>query len=228
MSFAMPTGRVLSIEFPESGAIRTRRVVTRSRARPTGKYPSLKMGRSVQYESPNERNAFRLLDADPSVLTYREQPAAINYVLNGDTRTHHPDILVERVNSLEFWEVKTAKDASKPDVQRRTDLLERTLPAFGYTYRVVLAEDLHREPRLTNVKTLLRLGRQPVSPLAREQLRRLLDVSGCIRWGDVINGALGPAGCQLVCRLVLEGMLVFDVENQLDEETAVVLADQES
>ncbi|TAK68026.1 MAG: hypothetical protein EPO19_09230 [Betaproteobacteria bacterium] len=39
------------IVFPEASERRSRRVVSRSRSRPTGKYPSWKMARMVQWES---------------------------------------------------------------------------------------------------------------------------------------------------------------------------------
>src|SRR5215813_8651303 len=52
--------------FCSEGAL-SRNVVTRSRVRPTGKYPSWKMERMLEWESRNELHAFRLLDCDPSV-----------------------------------------------------------------------------------------------------------------------------------------------------------------
>jgi hypothetical protein len=43
--------RILRIVFSSAEQVRSRRVVTRSRFRPTGKYPSWKMGRMLQWES---------------------------------------------------------------------------------------------------------------------------------------------------------------------------------
>ena len=67
--------RILRIVFSSAEQVRSRRVVTRSRFRPTGKYPSWKMERMLQWESMNELNAFRLLDCDPRVAVFTEQPA---------------------------------------------------------------------------------------------------------------------------------------------------------
>ena len=61
---------IRSIVFPEAGKLRSREVVSRSSARPKGKYPSWKIRRMVQWESENELNAFRLLDCDPDVTRY--------------------------------------------------------------------------------------------------------------------------------------------------------------
>ena len=85
---------IKSILFPEPGQMRSRKVVSRSNARSTGKYPSWKMGRMIHWESINELNAFRLLDCDPNVTSYSEQPCQIAYVLDGVERIHYPDILV--------------------------------------------------------------------------------------------------------------------------------------
>ena len=86
--------RIVEIEFPKDGRVRSRTVVSRSRARPTGKYPSFKMGRMIQWESNNELNAYRLLDATPEVLAYHEQPLTIRFTLNGEPHIHYPDVLV--------------------------------------------------------------------------------------------------------------------------------------
>ncbi len=56
-----------------------RRIVMRSRARATGKYPSWKAGRMVQWESINELNAFRILDAMPEVSTFTERVLTMDH-----------------------------------------------------------------------------------------------------------------------------------------------------
>lgn len=217
-------GAVLEIAFPEGGRLRARAVVSRSKARETGKHPSWKVGRMLQWESPAERDAFQLLDADPRVRAYCEQPVAIRYKLNGEVHTHIPDILVETAGARELWEVKYASDAADPFVRARTSLLERSLPRWGFTYRLVLAEELARQPRLSNVRTLLKYGRNPVSDLERERLRRLLLIAPSIRWDAALNGALGPRGAAIVCRLTLEGVLSLDLEQPLGPDSQFCLS----
>src|SRR5882757_3729479 len=103
---------IKSILFPAPGQMRSRKVVSRSNARSTGKYPSWKMGRMMHWESANELNAFRLLDCDPNVTSYCEQPCQIRYTLNGVERVHYPDILVTTTAGKQFWEVKLRSNAS--------------------------------------------------------------------------------------------------------------------
>lgn len=211
---------ILAIDFPANGA-RARKVVTRSRARPTGKHPSWKMNRMVQWESPHERNAFRRLDVTPEVITFEEQPAVITYRLKGVVHKHFPDILVRYRYKQEFWEVKTSADASLDEVAARTALMERLLPSLGFTYRMALAEDLAKEPRLSNAIQLLKGGRTPVPLLAWEHLRHAFARSPAISWGDILDGALGNDGMRNVCRLILEGHLSMDMSKPMERRTPV-------
>lgn len=210
---------IISITFPEEGKLRSRTVVSRSRARATGKYPSWKMDRMIEWESCHELNAYRLLDANPYVISYFEQPLVIRYIQDDIVHLHYPDALVQWQDYHELWEIKTASDAIKPENIQRTQLLEHALPKLGYRYRLLIAEDFAREPRLFNALTLLKFGRNPVSSLAEEQLRQIIEVTSSIRWGSILNGAMGPEGRKLICRLVLEGVLTFDIEQPLSDET---------
>lgn len=214
-----PHNAILAIHFPEPGKLRSRKVVTRSKARATGKYPSWKMERMIQWESPNELHAFRLLDANPAVTRFFEQPAEIQYFLNGEMHRHYPDALVFNDDLKEFWEIKSARDALAPETVVRTQLLTETLPRFGFGYRMVIGEDLARDPRQTNVSTILRFGRSDISSVDRERLRRHLASGRAINWGDVLDDAYGKDGRNHFCRLVLEGALVFDFEQPLCRET---------
>ena len=173
----------------------------------------------VQWESINELNACRLLDANPFVKEYYEQPLTIHYELDGETHNHYPDFLVMSEMAKELWEVKPLSDAKKPENVARTELLTAELPDLGFSYRLIVAEDLAQEPRLSNVITLLKFGRFPISPLARERIRRLFLQSGTINWGVVKCGDIGPIGRQIVCRLVLEGVVGFNIEKPWTDAT---------
>ncbi len=213
---------IVSLTFPNNEKLRSRKVVTRSRARATGKYPSWKMGRMIQWESINELNAYRLLDTDPSVIEFYEQPLKISYVIDGTPRTHYPDTLVKWINHQELWEIKSANDVERPDYFERTQFLESALIEFGYNYRMINAKGFLTQPRLNNSITLLKFGRHPVSPLLEEKLRLIIEAKGSICWGAIINGCIGKEGRQLVCRLFLEGRLHFDFEKKLVPETNFV------
>jgi hypothetical protein len=220
---ATDTGsHITSIVFPEVGQLRSRKVVSRSRARATGKYPSWKMGRMLHWESRNELNAFRLLDCNPEVTRFNEQPCEVRYVLNGMIRSHYPDILVEANGRKELWEVKPECKALEPEVAARSALLVQSLPVWGYTYRVVLADDLAMQPRQRNAFFLLGFGRRTVTDRERDFIRRSIDKQGALLWLDACRGRYGVRGREILCRLVLMGILSIDLNSPISSNTRFV------
>jgi hypothetical protein len=204
----------VQIIFPADGRIRSRKVVTRSRARATGKFPSLKMNRMLQWESVNELNAFRLLEVNPAVLKFNEQPCELHYVMNDEPHVHYPDILVHLNHGAEFWEIKAVAEAKHPDVIERTKLLTQALPNFGYQYRVILGEDLGRKVRLENIKSILAYGRKDVTSLLREKVRQIFCQHQEIKLGELIEVSKGKIGRNEIYRLILIGDLICDLEEQ--------------
>lgn len=214
--------RIKSILFPEPGQVRSRKVVSRSNARSTGKYPSWKMGRMIHWKSVNELNAFRLLDCDPNVTSYSEQPCQIVYVLDGVERVHYPDILVTTTGGKQLWEVKHRSNASEPEVLARAAFLSRALPGWGYGYQTVFGEDLARQPRLNNANLLLRFGKRAVNDCEWEGVRRALEEQEPLVWSEAISGNYGARGREILSSLVLRGVLTIDMNSPISPTTEFV------
>jgi hypothetical protein len=212
-------GGVLEVIYPEAGEFRSRKVVSRSRARPTGKFPSWKMGRMIQWESVNELNAYRRLDATPGARAYYEQPFMVRYVLDGETHIHYPDVLVDWGHRKELWEIKRNSDASIPVFANRTRLLAAALPQHGFDYRMVVADELSEEPQLSNSLILLKHGREAACDIAREQVRQILLSTSTITWESAAKGDLGHKGRAVLARLALEGYLAFDTSLPISSTT---------
>jgi len=176
----------------------------------------------VQWESCHELNAFRLLDCDPDVIYFSEQPCKIVYVMDSVVRVHFPDILVTTSRGTELWEVKRQSKALEPEVLPRTALLSRALPRWGYNYRMVLAEELARQPRLGNANLLLRLGARAVGDCDREAIRRVLIERGSMTWLQACRGDYGSRGRENLCRLVLTGVLAIDMNAPISSATQFV------
>lgn len=214
-------GMQILIEFPSQGKLRSRRVVSRSNARATGKYPGFKTGRMLQYESQHELHAMQLLDACPHVIGFREQPCVIRYGQSGRMRLHYPDLMVVTADrSREFWEIKTAHDAMRPEVKERTNLLSSLLPSRGFGYRLMRAEDLGLASRLANARLLVKLGRKMVTPLQRERIRRLFR-GFTLPWAALVLDENGRDMRPQICRLILEGVLAFDITYPLTDATPI-------
>lgn len=212
---AMKPHQLVSIKFPVAGKTRARKVVTRSRARATGKFPSRKMNRMLQWESINELNAFRLLEVDPHVSSFEEQPCEIRFVMNGEQYLHYPDILVKTQYRKAFWEIKPAVEAKLPATAARTRLLSTYLPDLGYEYEVILGEDLGRKIRLYNLKALLAHGREEVSLLQREKVRQIFARIPEMTIDQLEKATDAEISWKKVYRLILDGDLWCDLEEKL-------------
>jgi len=147
---------------------RMRKVVKRSNYRVTGKYPSWKMNRMIQWESTLERDFFYLLDADPTVIAFHEQPACIYYDWCGERRKHYPDVLVEYADHKVLLEVKP-KNKIDEHMFERTRYLKSEIDEPQLVYDMITEEDIRQDPLLPNAKLLLRYGRLPVSK--KEELK---------------------------------------------------------
>jgi len=172
----------------------------------------------VHWESIHELNAYRLLDANPAVVSFCEQPLIIRFILNGKEHRHYPDVLVNLVATSELWEIKPDAEAADPRVIARTHFLKNELPQKGFSYHMVTGEDLGREPRLLNVLTLLKHGRRPISVVEREQVRLLLQGTNRITWNSALK-SLGHNRSRLLSRLFLEGEITCDIEQKLSPTT---------
>jgi hypothetical protein len=182
-------------------------------------FPSLKMRRMLEWESTNELNAMYLLECDPEVTEFREQPCKVRYNDGVEPKLHYPDLYVVSNGVKELWEVKGEAEAQRTDVIQRTALMAKLLRAEGYRYRQVLDRDLRRQPHLNNAKTIFHLGKRPVGILEKEGIRRVLAARGSLSWSEASSGLYGVRGKPMLCRLVLDGYLEFDRAQALSPET---------
>ncbi len=196
---------------------RSRRVVRRTTHRVVGRFPSLKCRKVIHWESQLERDMARLLEFDPAVLTYAEQPEPLLYKEDGKVRKHTPDFLVETNGGPIIIEVKPYDQAISEPWRSRLLRFEAEYQKQGIRYLVMTDQEIRREPRLSNVITLLRYQRQDVSmiertailhemsaePIQLEELRSKLDdnqiarthIYALIAQGHIsidINDELGP------------------------------------
>jgi hypothetical protein len=216
--------RIRRISFCAPGEFRFRKIVMRSRMRPTGKFSSLTNGRHMQLESPNEKNAFIHLDFRYDVFAFREQACEILYIDGeGNEVVHYPDIDVVTMGGSEIWEVKPKKYADHDWVKRRTDIMQAELAEVKIEYRMKHAEELMREPQLSTMDKILQFGRRPVGHDELATIRSVIASGDNLNWGAARKGAYGPYGREILCRLVLEGRLRVDSGSGLSERTEFVL-----
>jgi hypothetical protein len=218
----------VTIEYPEAGK-RIREVVSRSNYRATGKYPSIKTGKTHRWESFIELDAFRRLDADTAVMSFIEQPARIRYPdHDGKIRVHYPDLLIHFPGQKQFVEVKSDREATSEEIRKRTELLRILLADQGFGYRVWTESEIRPKNRIRNIRHLLRYGRKPV-PLDRfEVIRRKFAAEERMAWGELTQAHNMPYALADACRLTLEGRMSVDLDEYLDENSEVTFPNRKA
>lgn len=212
----------ITIDFSEEA--RARKVVSRSNHRVTGKYPGLKSGKMHHWESHLEQDAFCILDIDPEVISFREQPAKLTYRdTTGARRIHYPDILVRLPSRKEFVEVKPDKEAESSEVLERTRCIQPLLAERGFGYRVWKESEIrHNGALISNIRFLLRYGRTPVPLVRFEQFRRRFGNLTSLTWDDVTNTTDNPSALNDAARLVIDGVLRIALDCPITDDTPVV------
>jgi TnsA-like endonuclease N terminal len=128
-----------------------------------GKFPSLKNGRAVWYESLLERDFMFLLEIDPDVVSYKEQPTTIRFRAGDDIYTYTPDFLVVRKKTMQIVEVKPAERVKEEKYQTLFQHAREIFRKWGYEFVVVTESVIHKQPLLDNVKLLHKYSRTPIS-----------------------------------------------------------------
>ena len=167
------------LHWPPPGQLRVRRIISRSRAIATGKYPSLKLGRWVHWESKVERDGQRLVDVAPNVSYFGEQPVKIDFGCEDCILSHVPDLLIRFfVGTPWLVEFKDDNDPELEFARARATLLGGPLAVLGFRYVLVVHSDLKREAYLSNALWLRRYGRRPHNIVTWERARRLFSHFG--------------------------------------------------
>jgi hypothetical protein len=145
-------------------AMPVRTVSNRGRRNVIGYFPSLKMRRMVQFESTLERDLIYLLDYDPQVAEFEEQPLKIAYQHEGKERAYTPDFRVVFTSGrIGLLECKPHCFVSKEENQRKFSAAQAWCIDHGWCFQVVTDEQLRTGYRLQNVKLLTQHARHEVS-----------------------------------------------------------------
>lgn len=218
---------ILDILFPDRDGKRMRKVVSRSRARMTGKVPSRKLGRMVQWESRLERMAIFVAETDPTIKLYQEQPCELRYrSVDGAVRRHIPDFLIERATACEIWEIKSDREAESEEVIARTQLLAAPLAHRGFRYCLVPESDLARIAK--TCETLARYAAEKAPIELVDTLRESWSDDMPRSWA--VAEALLPdnQARRVIARLVLDGVLRVDLDQPIEPETQLRWAPSQS
>lgn len=201
---------------------RARKVITRSPTRTVGRFPSLKAARSIHWESQLERDFVYLLEFDPAVLDYREQPETIRLTIDGKPRRYTPDFLVRTASLMVVYEVKPADKAAHPDMVALFASAAEHYAGRGMRYQVVTEADIRIRPYIDNVALLLRYRSHPVdADVEARILDRLAFEPTSL--GELITELAPHADMAEVLALLANRRLSADLARRLDRDAVIRL-----
>jgi hypothetical protein len=192
-----------------------------------GKFPSLKMGRTVKWESQIERDFLYLLEFDPDVLLFHEQPVEILYAYKRKTGKYYPDFYVERLFCKELVEVKPSSKLRDPENKIKFLAGEEYCRGRGWIFKVVTDEQIREESLLENIKLLNRYATVDVPAEFRHYTMALVETNGgemCL--AELIAGSkdkFGRAAINNIYSLLYHQSLNADLKKPLTDQTTIKL-----
>jgi putative transposase len=222
--FSDPT-RTLLTDIRRSPPVRR---VAGGRGNVHGRYPSRKMRRTIQFESHTELGAIYIMEHDPSVLEYWDQPTRLKLHYRGPagrqvTNWHPPDFLVLRQEGASFDEWKREEELTRlvkahsdryqrhPSGGYRSAPGEAAAEALGLLYRVRSS----RELSAVLIQNLMFLEDYWVTPLVVDDFHRhLLQERVAAQPGIHLADILKPKGeitVDMVYTLIASEVLYADL-----------------
>lgn len=202
---------------------RARRVITRAVYRPKGIFASGKAQRSIQWESQLERDLVVQLEFQHDVLRYREQPATLGLEVEGKARRYTPDFAVERPWGVDIIEVKPADIAARPEWQALFQAAAERIGGLGLRYQILTEREIRVEPRLSNIRLLLRYSQNTLDPHHQNAALGFL-TDGPLALGAV-KDRLRPLGADAAVPLTLlcRRWLITDLDQPIGDDSLLRL-----
>lgn len=137
-----------------------RRVVIRSPHRAVGLFPSRKMQGDLPWESHIERDFVMLAEFDPAISKIEAQPERFRYqTLYGVARTI-PDFAIVRNGQRVIIECKSDRDAQRPELVEKFDLIRAAYAEKGIPYEVWTPSMIRNGYRLSICQLMWRYARK--------------------------------------------------------------------
>jgi len=183
-----------------------------------GRFPSLKLQRSVPYTSTLERDLLFVLEYESRILHYQEQPFAVTGVVEGREHHYTPDYALWTDCGQTLIECKPAALLSDPHTRQQLAVGNQWAPAHGWQFEVVTDTSLRTGCYLANLKLLWRYSRLLVShTLQAELLERTLTAKRL----PLAVLASAPEAIPAVLHLIFRHVLQVDLSQPLNAQSLV-------
>ena len=139
-----------------------------------GRYPSLKLGRMVSYESLIERDFICVLDFEPTIRWFEEQPLRLCYRDGEQDRHYTPDFQFISADQTVLVECKAQSLVGKAENQRKFAVAERWCEQQSWQFQVITDADLTSSYRVQNIIWLTRFARYSIGDEFRQAVKAYL------------------------------------------------------
>lgn len=200
---------------------------------------SYKLKRQLSLYSMLEFYQFIILEMDPKVELFCEQPLKIKGVFDGKKKNSVFDFWVKyKDESEEFQEVKSSSDLTGDDrsavrAKEQIAFQKKWCSDHGYNYKVI-SEDVifdgqHRIPNLKILHShLLRLGGVDET-IANRLCKKLKSKKLSLEEIFILNYAEKAEMMGIIAYLYYNGMVIIDLnKHPLDKDTEVILCEEEN
>ena len=211
------------------------RLVGGGRRSVAGRYPSRKMGVTIQFESHRVELGFiRELEHDPDVLEYYDQPPSFHLEYRSAcgrrvVAKHTADFFVIRTNGGEWWECKTEDDLAELESKqpnrycRKADGGWSCTPGesyasqFGFSYRIRSSSEVNWvfQRNMLFLEDYLRFGSPQMEGSAAEVVRAQVSEQPGISLKDLFDVTQGKADRGNVYALIVRDELWMDLHSEL-------------
>lgn len=140
-----------------------------------GRFPSLKLGRMVSFESLIERDFIYWLEFEPTVSWFREQPLTISYQYGQKTLNYTPDFHVIKNDHNILVECKPQSVVATANNQRKFAAAQMWCTEHGWRFQVITDAHLQGGCRLQNIKQLIQFARYPIAPDLKDRIQAFLN-----------------------------------------------------
>lgn len=181
------TATGIEVHWAQSEHGRERGTITRGGSRRRYAVQCFRGGdRTAHCESAEEAFAATLLDACAG-MSFQEQPAKIQFIWNGQSTIHYPDLIVVSDEKTEFWECKRDHEVLSIFVRRRCERLQELLAQLGLGYRLVSTTQLQVGSYLENAIRMRRRAKMVVSPVTTLLLKQHSWLTNLSKAGNVLG-----------------------------------------
>ncbi|MFD5853294.1 TnsA endonuclease N-terminal domain-containing protein [Cytobacillus pseudoceanisediminis] len=157
----------------------SRKIKASSKLSIRGKHNSTKMHRMIPWESTLERDFIKLLDFDPTVLSFKFQPEKISFVYKGKKRKYFPDFLVLKNDMKKYiYEVKALEKTEDPENKIKFQVGMKFCSERNMKYVVVTEADIRKGFLIENLDVLSEVRPESTSRKVMYEVIRTLEGTG--------------------------------------------------